>query len=64
MNLTRSHSPPRPRRRVAGERAASLVEYCLVIALIAMMCIAAIGFFGSNQSGSLTNNANSIATAG
>jgi Flp pilus assembly pilin Flp len=49
---------------VAGERAASLVEYCLVIALIAMMCIAAIGFFGSNQSGSLTNNANSIATAG
>jgi Flp pilus assembly pilin Flp len=64
MNVTRSHSPPGVRRRARGERAASLVEYVMMIALIAFVCITAISYFGSNNSGSLTRNAESIQTAG
>jgi Flp pilus assembly pilin Flp len=65
MNVTRSHSPPGGvRRRTRGERAASLVEYVMMIALIAFVCITALSYFGSSNSGSVTSSANSIATAG
>ena len=64
MNVTRSHSPPGVRRRARGERAASLVEYVMMIALIAFVCITAISYFGGTNSGSLTRNADSISTAG
>jgi Flp pilus assembly pilin Flp len=63
MNVTRSHSPPRPRRGL-GERAASLVEYCLMIALIALVCVGAISYFGSNSSGSVNDSADDIVNAG
>ena len=63
MNVTRSHSPPW-RRRGVGERAASLVEYCLLIALIAIVCVGAISYFGSGNSGSVNDSADSIVTAG
>ena len=33
-----------------GERGASLVEYALLVALIAIVCIAAITFVGTNAS--------------
>jgi len=42
------------------ERGASLVEYALLVSLIALVCVAAISFFGSQESGSLSNSANSI----
>ena len=64
MNQTRSHSPPRSRRRGRDERAASLVEYVMMIALIAFVCITAISYFGSENAGSVNSSANSIVTAG
>ena len=36
------------------ERGASLVEYALLVALIAVVCIAAIGFLGSSASKKLS----------
>ena len=64
MNVTRSHSPPGVRRRARDERAASLVEYVMMVALIAFVCITAISYFGSESSGSVNDSANSIVTAG
>jgi len=63
MTLTRSHGPPGARRS-ARERAASLVEYVMMIALIAFVCIVAVSFFGSSNAGSVTTSADSIANAG
>ena len=37
-------------RRDGAERGASLVEYALLLALIAVVCIAAISFLGGNAS--------------
>ena len=42
------------------DRGASLVEYALLISLIALVCVAAISFFGSQEAGSLNGSANSI----
>ena len=62
MTLTRSHSPPgrAAGQRTRGERAASLVEYCMMIALIAFVCIVAISYFVSTNAGSVSSSANSI----
>jgi len=38
------------RSRFDGERGASLVEYALLVALIAVVCIVAITFLGSGAS--------------
>ncbi|WP_426572641.1 hypothetical protein [Aquihabitans sp. McL0605] len=51
--------PPRRRRR-AGERGASLVEYALLVALIAVVAIAAVTFLGSNTSGGFLKGADAI----
>jgi len=63
MNVTRSHSPPGP-RRARDQRAASLVEYVMMIALIALVCITAISYFGGTNSGSVNDSADSIVNAG
>jgi pilus assembly protein Flp/PilA len=45
------HCAPYLRVRLArNERGASLVEYALLVALIAVVCIAAISFLGGNAS--------------
>jgi Flp pilus assembly pilin Flp len=62
MTVTRSHSPPRVRAR--DERAASLVEYVMMIALIAFVCITAITYFGSENAGSVNDSASEIVVAG
>jgi Flp pilus assembly pilin Flp len=41
---------------------ASLVEYALVVALVAVIAFVAVRLLGSNTSASLTNSANSIAS--
>lgn len=64
MTFTRSHPPPQVRRRGRGDRAASLVEYCLMIALIAAVCIGALTYFGGQSSNSVGNSADLISTAG
>ena len=45
------HCAPYLRARLSGsERGASLVEYALLVALIAVVCIAAIAFLGKAAS--------------
>jgi len=44
--------------KVRSERAASLVEYALLVALIAVVCIAAVTTLGSKAS----NNFNSVSS--
>jgi Flp pilus assembly pilin Flp len=64
MTFTRIHAPPQWRRRARDERAASLVEYVMMIALIAFVCITAISFFGSENAGSVNDSASMIVDAG
>jgi len=55
---------PKPRSvRQAGdnERGASLVEYALLLALIAVVCIAAVSVMGSNLNHSYSKDASSVA---
>jgi pilus assembly protein Flp/PilA len=42
------------------ERGASLVEYVLLVSLIAVVCIAAISFLGSNAKGKFSSVGSSI----
>ena len=48
------------RARMDEERGASLVEYALLVALIAVVCIAAISLLGGNASSKFSSVANSI----
>ena len=48
------------RARFDEERGASLVEYALLVALIAVVCIAAISLLGGNASTKFSSVANSI----
>ena len=43
-----------------GERGASLVEYALLVALIAVVCIAAVTLLGRNASTKFSNVGSSI----
>jgi pilus assembly protein Flp/PilA len=38
------------RRRATGDHGASLVEYAMLVALIALICFAAVGFLGEETS--------------
>jgi Flp pilus assembly pilin Flp len=51
------------RRRAAEDRGAALVEYGLLLALIVIVCIGAVSYFGSSSSGSATDSANKISAA-
>jgi len=48
------------RARIDDERGASLVEYALLVALIAVVCIAAISLLGGNASSKFNSVASSI----
>ena len=48
------------RARFDDERGASLVEYALLVALIAVVCIAAITLLGTSASSKFSTVANSI----
>ena len=52
------------RCRVETERGASLVEYAFLVALIAVVCIAALVFFGQATSSRYSNVASQVGTAG
>jgi pilus assembly protein Flp/PilA len=47
-----------------SERGAALVEYALLVALIAVVCIAAITLLGSKSADKFSTVGNSIANAG
>jgi len=54
---------PAPRRRLV-ERAASLVEYALLLALITAVCLVALGNFSDANGSKLDRNAEKIVLAG
>jgi len=58
VQLAVIHPFRRLRRR--GERAATLVEYALLVALIAVVCIAAISFIGNSASGKFSQIGSSL----
>jgi pilus assembly protein Flp/PilA len=45
---------------VSGDRGAALVEYLLLVALIAVVCLAAVTILGEGASDSLTNTASTV----
>lgn len=47
-----------------SERGAALVEYALLLALIAVVCIAALTFLGENADEKFSDIGNSIAESG
>jgi pilus assembly protein Flp/PilA len=47
-----------------SERGASLVEYALLAALIAMVCLVAIAYFGNATGQKLSSSGSSIVNAG
>ncbi|HAS10197.1 MAG TPA: hypothetical protein DCS55_06720 [Acidimicrobiaceae bacterium] len=49
------------RRRV--DVGASLVEYALLISLIAVVCFAAVTFLGESNSGGITRSASTVGSA-
>ena len=46
--------------RIKSERGASLVEYALLVALIAVVCIVAIGFIGNSAKDEFNSVGSSI----
>jgi Flp pilus assembly pilin Flp len=61
------HSPRsegRNSKRFHGDEGASLVEYSLLLALIAVVCLGAVNFFGQHVNGSLSRSGSQIVTAG
>jgi pilus assembly protein Flp/PilA len=48
------------RERLKSERGASLVEYALLLALIAVVCISAVAFLGNNSSSGFDKSGSSI----
>ena len=57
------HHPPVPRHDRDGERGASLVEYALLLALIAIVAFSAVTYFGSSNSGGFGKSAECIRKA-
>jgi len=52
------------RCRIESERGASLVEYALLVGLIAIVCLVAIMFLGSSTSTKLSNVGSQVGNAG
>lgn len=50
----------RVRSQASSERGASLIEYALLVALIALVCFAAVGTFGGNTSNLYSDVGNSL----
>jgi len=50
-------------RLVREDRGASLIEYCLLVALIALVCFGALTYFGGSSGNSVTNSCSEIAAA-
>ena len=49
--IDRNHRADRPTRRVADDSGASLVEYSLLVTLIAVFLVTAVAFFGDSVLG-------------
>ena len=63
MSTTTNQEAPADHTRCAGDAGASLVEYALLLALIAVVCIAAVTFLGSNLDDSYSKAASMVEDA-
>jgi Flp pilus assembly pilin Flp len=60
-----SHCSPGQRRpRWKGDDGASLIEYALLVALIAFICVSALVYFQQATSTSLSKSSSSLTNAG
>ena len=50
--------------RFAGDQGATLVEYAFLLALIALVCVGAMTYFGQSVGSSFSTSASSIISAG
>ena len=50
-------------RLAQDDRGAGLIEYCLILALIALVCFGALTYFGGESGNSVTNSCSEIAAA-
>jgi len=62
MQRALNHLTTKLRSLLLRETGASLVEYALLIALIALVCIGAITFFGGSASESFSRSGSTIFT--
>jgi Flp pilus assembly pilin Flp len=56
--------PVHPRFGRRGQLGASLIEYVLMIAMIAIVCIGALSYFGGSSENSVDHSSSCIVTAG
>jgi Flp pilus assembly pilin Flp len=61
--VNRIHSNPNAAGRLLGDAGATLVEYTLLLSLIAIVCLAALSAFGTTTSDSVNDSASQIVTA-
>jgi pilus assembly protein Flp/PilA len=52
-----------PMQRLTGDDGATMVEYALMVALIAVVCIAAVSLVGTNSNAKFSQAGNSINSA-
>lgn len=57
------HHHPSPRMRRRDERGAGLVEYAMLLALIAVVVFSAVSFFGSSAGAGFGHSSNCIKAA-
>jgi Flp pilus assembly pilin Flp len=62
--MTSIHSNGRDPERFKGDQGASLVEYAFLLALITIVCLGAVTYFGQSVGGSLSKSGSSIVNAG
>ncbi len=60
INMVWAYCQANIRTRIKDERGASLVEYALLLALIAVVCIAAITFIGNKADESFSSTGSAI----
>ena len=60
FNTWRAYISALVRTRIKDERGASLVEYALLLALIAVICIGAITLIGKGANNSLSKTASAL----
>ena len=58
------HEDDTPTAGQRDDRGASLVEYALLVALIAIVCISAVTYFGEATSSSIDDSASQLQVAG
>lgn len=61
LQQTTHHRGPRTRPSRRGTRGAGLVEYALMVTLIALVCFTALSFFGVQNDDSLDKSSSKLA---